>query len=149
MTARDDCKEFGPFRLFPTERRLLKGETPVAIGSRELDILIELVQRAGEVVTKRELFARVWPGMVVEESSLRVQVTGLRKTLGDGQGGARYIATVAGRGYTFVASVVKAAAAPATKQTVASTTRAGRIIGREHDLNAVRELLAAHQFVTI
>src|SRR5262249_14736140 len=66
-----------------------------------------------------------------------------------GQDGARYIATVAGRGYTFVASVTAAAPLPAAKRTAASTTRSGRMIGREHDLSAVREILAAHQFVTI
>ena len=69
MNARAHRTEFGPFRLFPAERRLLKGETPLQIGSREFDILIALVERAGEVVTKRELFARVWPDVVVEEAA--------------------------------------------------------------------------------
>ena len=105
MSAHGNCTEFGPFRFFPAERRLLKGETPVQIGSRELDILIALVERAGEVVTKRELFARVWPDVVVEESSLRVHVAGLRKVLADGQDQARYIVNVPGRGYSFVASL--------------------------------------------
>jgi hypothetical protein len=70
MSTRGNCTEFGPYRLFPAERQLLKGETPVQIGSREFDILIALVERAGQVVTKRELFARVWPDVVVEESSV-------------------------------------------------------------------------------
>ena len=114
MSAHGNCTEFGPFRLFPAERRLLKGETPVQIGSRELDILIALVERAGEVVTKRELFARVWPDVVVEESSLRVHVAGLRKVLADGQDQARYIVNVPGRGYSFVASLT-GAMAPASR----------------------------------
>ena len=98
MSTRGDCTEFGPFRLFPTERRLLNGVVPVHVGSRELDILIALAERPGEVVSKRELFARVWPNVVVEESSLRVHVAGLRKVLADGQGQARYIVNVPGRG---------------------------------------------------
>jgi len=140
--------EFGPFRLFPAERRLLQGETPIPIGSRELDILVALVERAGEVVTKRELFARVWPGMVVEESSLRVQIAGLRRVLADGQDGARYIVTVAGRGYTFTGSVPTVAAAPLAR-TTATLRRPDRVIGRELDIKAVKALLTEHQFVTI
>ena len=66
MSTRGNCTKFGPFRLLPAERQLLKGEAPVQIGSRELDILIALVERAGEVVSKRELFTRVWPDVVVE-----------------------------------------------------------------------------------
>jgi predicted ATPase/DNA-binding winged helix-turn-helix (wHTH) protein len=149
MTARGACTEFGPFRLFPAERLLLKGDTPVPIGARELDILIVLVERAGEVVPKRELFARVWPGVVVEQSSLRVQVAGLRRVLADGKDQARYIVNVAGRGYTFVGSVAAAAAAPARPWTGAPGRRPSRIIGREPDIKAVGELLAEHRFVTI
>src|SRR5215468_9029391 len=122
MSARANCTEFGPFRLFPTERRLLKGETPVQIGSRELDILIALVERAGEVVTKRELFARVWPDVVVEESSLRVHVAGLRKVLADGEDQARYIVNVPGRGYSFVAALT-GTVAPASRIWSRATSR--------------------------
>lgn len=96
---------FGPFRLLAVERRLLKGDTPVRIGSRALDILIALVERAGSIVPKQELMARVWPDMTVEESSLRVHITGLRKALSDGEGDARYIVNVTGRGYSFVGAV--------------------------------------------
>jgi predicted ATPase/DNA-binding winged helix-turn-helix (wHTH) protein len=149
MTARGQCTEFGPFRLFPAERLLLKGDIPVPIGARELDILIALVERAGEVVSKRELFARVWPGVIVEESSLRVQIAGLRRVLGDGKDQARYIVNVAGQGYAFVGSVAAVAAAPARRWTGAPARRPSRIIGREADIQAVGELLAEHRFVTI
>src|SRR5262245_8951661 len=106
---RGECKKFGPFRLFPAERRLLRDDASVSIGSRELDILIALAERRGAVVTKRERFAHVWPDVIVEESSLRVHVAGLRKVLGDGQSQARYIVNVPGRGYSFVASLASAA----------------------------------------
>jgi DNA-binding winged helix-turn-helix (wHTH) protein len=149
MSARGNCREFGPFRLFPAERRLLRGETPVQIGSRELDILIALVERAGEVVTKRELFARVWPDVVVEESSLRVHVAGLRRALADGQAQARYIVNVPGRGYSFVASLT-GTTAPASPAWVRAPPRhPTRVIGRDNDIDAVAELVAEHRFVTV
>ena len=141
--------EFGPFRFFPAERRLLKGETPVQVGSRELDILIALVERAGEVVTKRELFARVWPDVIVEESSLRVHIAGLRKVLSDGNDQTRYIVNVPGRGYSFVASLT-GTKAPATRIWARELPRnAARIIGRDGDIIAVAELVAKHRFVTV
>jgi DNA-binding winged helix-turn-helix (wHTH) protein len=100
---------FGPFHLFPTQRLLLEGETPLRLGSRALDILIALVERPGELVCKRELMARVWPDTVVEEGNLKVHVAALRRALADGQDGHRYLATIPGRGYRFVAPVVRAA----------------------------------------
>jgi DNA-binding winged helix-turn-helix (wHTH) protein len=96
---------FGPFCLFPRARVLRKSGEPVALGSRALDILIALVERAGEVVNQRELIARAWRGLVVESGNLRVQMTYLRRCLGDGEHGARYIANVPGQGYSFVAPV--------------------------------------------
>src|SRR6266513_1896666 len=96
---------FGPFRLLAAQRLLLEGETPVRLGSRAFDILAALVERAGEVVGKEELIGRAWPQTFVEEANLKIQVSALRRTLGDGQGGNRYIITVPGRGYNFIARV--------------------------------------------
>lgn len=96
--------KFGPFLLCRSERRLEQHGEVVAIGSRALDILIILVDRAGEVVTRRELLERVWPDLVVEESNLRVHVANLRKLLGDGET-AKFIANISGRGYSFIAPV--------------------------------------------
>src|SRR5271167_4705516 len=96
---------FGPFRLFPAQRLLLEGDRPVRLGSRALDILTALVERAGEVVGKNELIARAWPTTTVEEGNLKLQVSALRRALGDGQGGHRYVVTVPGRGYNFVAHI--------------------------------------------
>lgn len=88
---------FGPFRLLPARQLLLEGDEPVALGSRALDILVALVERAGEVVGKDELIARVWPDTFVEDSNLRVHVAALRKALRDGQDGNRFLATIPGR----------------------------------------------------
>src|SRR5580704_12492742 len=96
---------FGPFRLFVGERQLKKDDEPLPLGGRALDTLIALVDRAGEVVTQKELIARVWPDVTVGEANLRVHIASLRKALGDGREGARYIVTVPGRGYSFVAPV--------------------------------------------
>src|SRR3954464_8311441 len=96
---------FGSFRLLAARRLLLEGDKPVRLGSRAFDILAALVERAGDVVGKDELRTRAWPETFVEESNLKIQVSALRRALGDGQGGHRYIVTVPGRGYNFVASV--------------------------------------------
>jgi DNA-binding winged helix-turn-helix (wHTH) protein len=96
---------FGPFLLIPERQLLLRGERSVRIGCRALDLLTTLVERPGELVTKTELMARVWPSTVVEEANLKVNMSILRRVLGDGVGTPDYIATVPGRGYRFVASV--------------------------------------------
>src|ERR1700747_3427858 len=80
---------------------------PVAIGSRGLDILGVLIARAGEVVSKDEIIAAVWPGTVVEDSNLTVQISVLRRVLDSGRAPGSYIQTVPGRGYRFVAAVVQ------------------------------------------
>lgn len=96
---------FGPFVLIPERQLLLTGETPVRIGARALEILTALVERPGEVVSKRDLIARVWPNVFVEEGNLKVNMAALRRALGPGPDGADYIATVIGRGYRFTAPV--------------------------------------------
>jgi predicted ATPase/DNA-binding winged helix-turn-helix (wHTH) protein len=84
---------------------LLEDGRPLRLGSRAVDILTVLIERAGEIVGKEELIARVWPNTFVEEANLRVHIGALRKALGDGQEGRRYIANIIGRGYCFVAPV--------------------------------------------
>jgi DNA-binding winged helix-turn-helix (wHTH) protein len=91
-------------------RRDESGEfVPVPIGSRALDILDSLIARAGEVVSKDEIIAAVWPGLVVEDSNLTVQISALRRVLDRGRTQGSVIQTVAGRGYRFVAPVTHAA----------------------------------------
>lgn len=104
-TARGRVFSFGPFRLFPCQRLLLEGNRRVHIGSRAFDILTTLVERAGEVVGKDELIARVWPKACVDESNLKTQVSALRRALGEARAGGSYIVTISGRGYNFVAPV--------------------------------------------
>jgi predicted ATPase/DNA-binding winged helix-turn-helix (wHTH) protein len=161
MTAGDDSRareiaSFGPFRLLTAERLLLKEHEPVALGGRALDILIALVERPGEVVSRRDLIKRVWPDVTVEETNLRVHVAGLRKALGDGQDGARYITNVPRRGYCFVAPVLRSAAAQPAVATAAPASRPqrlptllARMVGREETVAALCSLLASRRFVSI
>src|SRR5580693_6506242 len=76
-----DVLSFGPFSLFAAERLLKKADQPVPLGGRSLDLLIALAERAGEVVTHKELISTVWPDVTVEEGNLRLQMASLRKRL--------------------------------------------------------------------
>ena len=101
----EEAFTFGSFRLIPAQRMLSEDGNPVHLGSRALDILAALTERAGETVTKEQLIARAWPDMVVDEGALRVHVAALRRALRDGRGGNRFITNIPGRGYSFVAPV--------------------------------------------
>ena len=96
---------FGPFRLLPTQFLLLEGDKPVPLGSRALQILIVLLERRGELVSKHEIMARVWPDVFVEPANLTVHISALRRMLRDGRDGNRFIINIPGRGYSFVAPV--------------------------------------------
>ena len=100
---------FGPFRIVPRARLLERDGSRIPVGSRAFDLLCVLVSRAGEVVSKGELMARVWPDLTVEEGNLRVHIAQLRRTLGDDQAAKRYVTNVPGRGYCFVARVDRTA----------------------------------------
>ena len=102
---------FGPFRLLPTQFLLLEGDKPVPLGSRALEILIVLLERPGELISKQELMDRVWPDVFVGLANLTVHISALRRTLRDGRDGNRFIINIPGRGYKFVASVVAAESA--------------------------------------
>jgi DNA-binding winged helix-turn-helix (wHTH) protein len=96
---------FGPFRLLPTQFLLLEGEQPVPLGSRALQILVILLERPGELISKQDLMARVWPDVFVGVANLTVHISALRRALRDGRDGSRFIINIPGRGYTFVAPV--------------------------------------------
>src|SRR3954465_11731992 len=98
--------QFGPFELSIGERVLRRDGVVLPLGGRALDILIYLADHPGEVIAKQELIDHVWSDVIVEEGSLRVHVAAIRKALGDGQFGNRYIANVKARGYSFVGTVV-------------------------------------------
>src|SRR6202162_3226581 len=147
---------FGPFRLLAPQRLLLEGDRPVRLGNRAFDILTALVERAGEVVGKKELLARVWPQNFVEEANLKIQVSALRRALGDGQGGHRYVVTVPGRGYNFVAPVsleehsrVPLAPTSAPPSGHNLPFAAIRMIGREEAVAALVSRLSRERLVTI
>jgi DNA-binding winged helix-turn-helix (wHTH) protein len=96
---------FGPFCLLPTQFLLLEGDRPVPLGGRALEILIALLERRGELVSKQDLTARVWPKLFVDPSNLTVHMSALRRALRDGRDGRRFIVNIRGRGYCFVGSV--------------------------------------------
>jgi DNA-binding winged helix-turn-helix (wHTH) protein len=91
--------------LLPAQFLLLEGAKPVRLGSRALEILVVLLERPGELVSKQELMGRVWPNIFVEPANLTVHISALRRTLRDGRDGNRFIINVPGRGYIFVAPV--------------------------------------------
>jgi DNA-binding winged helix-turn-helix (wHTH) protein len=96
---------FGSFRLLPAQRLLLDGNKPVQLGGRAFDILIALVERPSELVSKEELTARVWPKIFVDPANLAVHISALRRALRDGRDGNRFFVNVPGRGYVFVAPI--------------------------------------------
>jgi DNA-binding winged helix-turn-helix (wHTH) protein len=96
---------FGSFRILSAQLLLLEGDKPVPLGSRALELLIVLLERSGELVTKQELMARVWPNLFVQPANLTVHISALRRALRDGRDGNRFIINIPGRGYCFVAPV--------------------------------------------
>ncbi|MDT8759211.1 helix-turn-helix transcriptional regulator [Sphingomonas psychrotolerans] len=140
---------FGPFCLIPDARLLTRHGEPVEIGGRSFDLLVVLTEQPGRVLSKRELLKRVWSDVVVEDGSLRFHMAGLRKLLGDGVEGARYIATQVGVGYAFVAPVERhgGAAPRGPEESVRAPTtnlpaRLPHLIGRERDVALLVERVA-------
>ena len=152
-----DIFSFGPFSLFAAEQLLKKGDEPIRLGGRAFDILIALVERAGEVVTHKELISTAWPNVAVTEDNLRFQIASLRKALGDGRDGARYVSNVAGRGYRFVASVTRRSASQ--PDVISRTTTSARVqklppqlarmVGRDDTVRVLAEQLEMWRFVSV
>src|SRR5579859_7461292 len=147
---------FGPFRLFADERRIERSGEPLELGGRAMDILIALLERAGDVVSQRELIDQVWPNVTVDDSNLRSHVSALRRALGDGRDGARYVINIPGRGYCFVSPTTRspgAAAAPAPPLAAAAAIvippRLRRMVGRDAAVEAIAAQLVRRRFVTI
>ena len=162
---------FEAFELLAQERRLLAGDTPIAIGARAFDVLLTLVAHHDRVVTKHELLERVWPGLMVEENNLQVQVSSLRRVLGP-----RAIATIPGRGYRLAMRVRSEGAGAATETHGAESERDAHsadappgkpgpapqarrrsnlpvalppLYGRDTELAQLRALLDAHRTVAL
>jgi Tol biopolymer transport system component/DNA-binding winged helix-turn-helix (wHTH) protein len=100
--------EFGPFRLDPVRRRLLRKGKPVPLTPKAFDTLLELVRQSGKTIEKDDLMREVWPDAVVEENNLNQNISALRRSLGDSRQDSQYIATIPGSGYRFVAEVRRA-----------------------------------------
>jgi len=130
----------------PAERQLLVEGRPAPVGARAFDVLMALIDHRDRVVTKNELLDMVWPGLVVEENNLQVQVSSLHKLLG-----AQSVATVPGRGYRFTlepeADDSASCALPARKHNLPSQLTS--FIGRELEIAEVRKCLAANRLVTL
>jgi len=157
----------GRYELQPAERRLLVDGEPATLGARAFDLLLALVEQPGALLTKHDLFDRVWPGLVIEESSLATQVNALRNVLG-----GEVIATIPGRGYRFTARTeAEPVAAATTSAAVALPAPPGpppsaappeapklqtnlpatlpHLIGRAEDMAALGALIGQHRLVSI
>ena len=155
-TSKTGTLSFGPFSVKPHQRLVMREGVVLPLGAKAFDTLIALMSRPNEIVSKWDLMALVWPGITVEETSLRFQVASLRKALGDGKDGARYITTLSGRGYCFVAPIshgdigAEPRAAPRRHLPSAKLpNRLQRMVGRDAAVAAMSDKLITSRFVTI
>ena len=144
---------FGPFSLLPAQRLVLEGDSIIPVGGRAFDILTCLIERSGEVVTREHLSESVWPGVFVSEGTLRVHIAGLRKALGDGTSGRRFILTVPGKGYSFVAAVSRSQDVfrrePSVSRGGGLPTSVSKIFGRQSSIATIVSRLPICRFMTI
>jgi predicted ATPase/DNA-binding winged helix-turn-helix (wHTH) protein len=142
---------FGPFVFWPAARRLEKDGVPIRLGGRALDILTILIDSAGSIVSYQELQNRVWQNINVDPSSLRVQMMALRKALREGETAGQYIATIPGRGYCFVAPVLRPLPEldlPAREAQIA-LPKLVPLVGRDETVSSVIARLVESRFVTV
>jgi predicted ATPase/DNA-binding winged helix-turn-helix (wHTH) protein len=149
----DAVLRFGPYAFHLRQRLILDGERPLRMGGRALEILQVLVERAGDVVSKDELIALVWPTSVVEEINLRVHIAALRRALGDGQNEQRYIVNIPQRGYSFIAPVQRELESTpiATVQKLQHNlpARLTPVTGRDSVVGSVVRQLPVRRFMTL
>lgn len=153
---REKILSFGRFRFVPSRQQLFDGDQPLRIGSRALGLLQVLIENPGEIVTKHRLIEAVWGGIWVDEANLRANIGALRKVLGDGRDGRRYIHNVPGRGYRFVETVFRGEKSfvppPSDKKILAlqgAPRDFGRLIGRSEAVETLTSQLAAHRVVSV
>src|SRR4051812_18831735 len=158
MDALPAALRFGRCELLPHHRELRVDGQPVQLGGRAFDLLTVLVEGRGKLVTKDEILSRVWPGIIIEENTLQVQISALRKAMGTDRDSLK---TISGRGYRFIADLsttgteteadferaVVSGRAPRTLTNLPAS--ATELIGRETDLSEVLALTAAHRLVTL
>lgn len=142
MSTFDPPHRFGAWELDVPQRQLRRHGSVVPLRSRPFDLLTALVGKAGELVSKDELLERAWPGVIVEENNLQVQISVLRKVLGPSA-----IATVPGFGYRFTLPLMQT---PAVASALPDSARvASTLIGREEDITALQALVSRERMVTI
>ena len=137
---------FGQVEIRPAERQLLVDGRPAPLGARAFDVLLALIDHRDRVVTKNELFDLVWPGLVVEENNLHVQISTLRKVLG-----AQAVATIPGRGFRFTPQVEpsEAPSCPLPPRNHNLPAQLNSFIGREREIAELKKMLAASRLVTL
>jgi predicted ATPase/DNA-binding winged helix-turn-helix (wHTH) protein len=146
---------FSVFELLLARQQLLEDGRPLVVGSRAIGLLQALLEDAGKLVTKEQLIAKVWPGVWVDEANLRVHIGALRKALGDGRTGRRFILNVPGRGYRFIEPVVKSNNAAISLPADVEATRnsllppATRLVGRSSAIGNLSTQLSHRRMVTI
>ncbi len=133
---------FGEFELSGAKRTLLKRGENVSLNSKTFDLLLILVENRGRVLSKDELLEKVWEGQFVEENNLSVQISALRKIFGEKKDEHKFIVTIQGKGYKFVAGETSIAAANQTPKTMIKTFGGGeKIIGREAEIAEIKSVL--------
>lgn len=146
---------FGPFRLVPRRQLLLLDGRPVKLGGRAFELLQALVQRSGELVSKDELMEAAWPGTFLHDSNLKVNMWSLRRSLGDTQVEPVYIATVARRGYKFIADVQASIGEIADDLARVGPVGLSRppmvrgVVGREAEIAGIAEALIKRRHITL
>ena len=146
---------FGEFELLSSRQQLLESGRPLRVGSRALALLQILLENAGQLVMKDQLIASVWPGVFVDETNLRVHMGALRKALGDGQSGRRFILNVPGRGYRFIEPVTKGSGSavpnPAAVEPVGNVPLPPpiRLVGRSTVVDSLSSQLSRRRMITI
>ncbi len=144
---------FGPFRLLQAQQALYKGGERVRLGSRAFELLVAFCKNPGDLLTKEHLLARVWPGLHVDETAVRVHVSALRKALGPEPQSGPYIVNVVGRGYRFSSPVtaIKASVPPAAAQMPRrhAPYRLASVVGRDEAISSIASQLPDHRLVTV
>src|SRR5690242_622345 len=144
--------DIGPFRLDADLGLMAREGAPVMLGARPVALLAVLVEHAHQFLSKDRLIDAAWPGVIVEESNLPVQIHAIRRVLAQASGGGQWIETLPKRGYRFVGPVSVAAdegsdSKEATRSNLPQATTS--FVGREADLVEIKRLLATRRLTTI
>ena len=152
-TVVTDEYRFAEFAFFPDRQLLTRDGAAVRVGSRALAILHLLIERRESLVTKRDILARVWPGLEVGEENIRINIVALRRALSDDHAEQRFIVTDHGRGYRFVAPLAESqrqeSPTPAPAGTGRLPVRLTSLVGRDETLEQLAQLQAEHRFLTL